>query len=207
VTPTRRWQVLCALLVLFLAGGTLLGREHHIPDRASFDSFPGVIAGFKGQTIPVSNRALAVLDLTDYLSRNYAVDGHVVNVYVGYHGHQRRGSVIHSPRHCLPGNGWYIIDRSLIPMPGQPDGPLINRMEVGIGDEKQLIYYWYQGRGRVVADEFVAVLRRAQDVALLARSDEALVRFGINGTGAEVEQKLEAFIQEVVPLLPPYLPS
>jgi EpsI family protein len=115
--------------------------------------------------------------------------------------------VIHSPRHCLPGNGWYIIDRSLIPMPGQTDGPLINRMEVGIGDEKQLIYYWYQGRGRVVADEFVAVLRRAQDVALLARSDEALVRFGINGTGAEAEQKLEAFIQEVVLLLPPYLPS
>lgn len=203
----RRWQVLCLALVLFFVGGAALSREHIVPDRTTFDAFPRTVAGAESVHSPVSNRALAILDLTDYLSRDYIRDGARVNVYVGYHGHQRRGSVIHSPRHCLPGNGWYIIDRSLVPMPGEPGGPLVNRMEVGIGDQTQLIYYWYQGRGRVVANEYTAVLYRARDVALLRRSDEALVRFGVDGTDQAAEDRIRGFIEEIVPLLPPYLPS
>jgi EpsI family protein len=206
VNGTRRWQVLAGTLALFLVAASTLGRTHFVPERRPFDQFPATIDGVSSAPVEVSNKALAVLDLTDYLSRNYIVDGEPVNVYVGYHGSQRRGSIIHSPRHCLPGNGWVILGRSTVPMPGA-ESVQINRMEVAIGEQRQLVYYWYQGRGRVVADEYVSALYRSLDVAVRNRSDEALVRFAVNGSDEAAERRLRELIQKVVPLLADYIPA
>jgi EpsI family protein len=206
VNGVRRWQVLAGTLALFMVAATTLGRTHFVPERRSFDQFPPTIDGLSSTTVEVSNKALAVLDLTDYLSRNYFVDGEPVNVYVGYHGSQRRGSIIHSPRHCLPGNGWVILDRSTVPMPGA-EHVQINRMEVAIGEQRQLVYYWYQGRGRIIADEYVSALYRSMDVALRNRSDEALVRFAVNGSDEAAERRLRQFIEKAAPLLADYVPA
>ncbi len=209
MTTARRWQVLCACLLAFLIVGFQLTRDHRSPERARFDSFPREFNGYASQSVPVSNRALELLNLTDYLSRNYMHEsgGRVVNLYVGYHSAQRQGSTIHSPNHCLPANGWFIKDRQRVPMPGQLDNPLVNRMVVASGEQRRLVYYWYQGRGRVVHDEFLAVLYRATDVALLNRSDEALVRISISGEDAAAESALIDFLRLVVPKLEPYIPA
>ena len=209
MTTARRWQVLSACLLAFLIVGLQLTRDHREPERPVFDSFPWDFNGYSSHTVPVSNRALELLNLTDYVSRNYTreSDGRVVNLYVGYHGAQRQGSTIHSPNHCLPANGWFIQDRQRIPMPGNLDNPLVNRMVVASGDQRQLVYYWYQGRGRVVHDEFLAVLYRAADVALLNRSDEALVRISVSGDDPAAEAVLIDFLRLVVPKLEPYIPA
>jgi EpsI family protein len=203
----RRWRVLAAVMALFLLTGLVLTREHETPERATFEHFPVQVAGYESRRVPVSNAALRMLDLTDYVSRNYMRDGREINLYVGYHGRQQQGSVIHSPSHCLPANGWFIESREAVPMPGRPDGALVNRMVVGYGDDRQLVYYWYQGRGRVVDDEYEQVLWRAADVALRNRSDGALVRFGTGGDDAEADRALREFIEEVAPLLDPYIPA
>ena len=83
----------------------------------------------------------------------------------------------------------------------------MNRMEVAYGNNKALIYYWYQGRGRVVSGEYLAAIVRAWDAALLDRSDEALVRFTLPYEGEDSERALRSFIEAFVPLLPPYVPD
>ena len=209
MTTARRWQILSAVLLGFLAIGLLLTRDHRTPERLRFESFPSEFHGYTSRPVPVSNRALQLLNLTDYLSRDYArgPDGHSINLYVGYHGKQRQGSTIHSPNHCLPANGWFIQERLRVPMPGAHNGPRVNRMVVGNGDRLQLVYYWYQGRGRVVHDEFLAVLYRAADVGFRNRSDEALVRISVAGSDLAAEAALIDFLRLVVPMLDPYIPA
>ena len=141
------------------------------------------------------------------LGSPYVREGDVVNVYVGFHGTQERGSVLHSPQHCLPANGWYIASRERVTLPELgPDRP-VNRLEVALGPNRQLVYYWYQGRGRILAGEYQSALYRAWDSATQNRTDEALVRFIVPYKDEQSESRLREFIGEFVPLLPAYLPG
>jgi EpsI family protein len=206
VIPASRWQVLAAAMAIFLVAGIAFTREHVVPPRLTFDRFPD-LPGYPSEFVPVSNEALRVLKLTDYLSRNFRdPDGRAINLYVGYHGRQVRGGAIHSPTLCLPANGWFIVSLESVPMPGRADGPAVNRMVVGHGDARQLVYYWYQGRGHVASSEYESLLHRTLDVAFRGRSDEALVRFGTAGADEAADRALRAFIERVVPELDPFLP-
>lgn len=41
---------------------------------------------------------------------------------------------------------------------------------------KALVYYWYQGRGRIEASEYLVKWHLLRDAALRGRTEEALVR-------------------------------
>ena len=107
----------------------------------------------------------------------------------------------------MPANGWYILERDQVPLPGGPPDVRINRMLVAYGQSRSLVYYWYQGRGRILADEYLATLYRAVDAALRNRTDESLVRFIVGYDGEDSERRLREFVEAFVPLLPPYLPG
>jgi EpsI family protein len=207
VIPAWRWQALALVMALFFVGGLFVSREHVVPERLTFDRFPE-IPDYTSAFVPVSNEALRILKLTDYLSRNFvAPDGRAINLYVGYHGKQVRGGAIHSPTLCLPANGWYIVELESVPMPGRTDGPRVNRMIVGHGEARQLVYYWYQGRGHVTSSEYESLVLRTLDVATRARSDEALVRFGTAGADEAADRALREFIGRVAPKLDPFIPA
>ncbi len=207
MSPAARWQVMVGVAALFVLGAVLFARAETVPDRLRFSIFPTEVAGFQSRSIPVSNQALRTLKLTDYLSRSYHQDGIPIGVYVGYHGIQRQGTSIHSPLHCLPGAGWSVLESRRIPMPGDPKGRSINRLLVGSGEERQVVYYWYQGRGRVITDEFAAYWYQLQDIALRNRSDAALVRFMVRGDDTPAEEAMRHLIEAFVPLLDAYVPA
>ena len=88
--------------------------------------------------------------------------------YVAYYASQRSGDSAHSPRSCLPGGGWEMDDLSQRKLPasyinGQP--VRVNRVQIQKGEAKQLVYYWFQQRGRVIDNEFAR-----QVVHLLGRA-------------------------------------
>ena len=206
MSSVARWQVMAGVAALFQLGAIFFARADTVPDRLRFSLFPTEVAGFQSRPVPVSNQALRTLQLTDHLSRSYHKDGVQIGVYIGYHGVQRQGTSIHSPLHCLPGSGWSVLDRKTIPMPGDPEQS-INRLVVGSGEQRQIVYYWYKGRGRVITDEFAAYWYQLQDIALRNRSDAALVRFMVRGDNGSAEDAMRRLIEEFVPLLDPYIPG
>ena len=70
--------------------------------------------------------------------------------------------------------------------PGQP-GAEVNRVVVEKDFERQLILYWYQERGRVVASEYAAKGYLVWDAMTRNRSDGALVRISTPVVGSEEE--------------------
>ena len=118
-----------------------------------------------------------VLHASDYVMRNYFGLGNRLNLYVGYYASQRSGATYHSPQSCLPGSGWEMKDRELIEIK-TPGGQSFsaNRYIVQRGNHREILIYWYQGRGRTTPSEYQEKLYTSLDSILKRRSDGAIVR-------------------------------
>ena len=154
----------------------------------------------------------SVLRADDYVSRMYVrADGHVASFYVGYYATQRNGATYHSPLNCLPGSGWEMNDPAPITITPADGSPAFeaNRYIVENGDDKQLLIYWYQGRGRKLASEYWGKIYTVIDSIRLRRSDGAMVRvmmpLGINEE--ETLKAAEDLAAQVSPVLPAFVPD
>ena len=144
-----------------------------------------------------------------------------MNFYVGYHATQIReeggGShenAIHPPAHCLPGSGWDIIASSTVALdlPGMPGGGPhhVKRLVVAKGDFRQLVYYWYQSRGRVIAEDWQKIIYVGWDRATRQRTDGSLVRFMVpihRGDDERAEQAFRDLATQIVSELSAYVPA
>jgi EpsI family protein len=119
-------------------------------------------------------RATAV---SDYVFRTFGPDSETAfSVYVGYYQRQATGKSIHSPRNCLPGVGWQTVESgtATVLVDGAPR--VVNRYILASGQDQALVYYWYQGRGRVAHNEYTVKWDLLRDAVAWGRSEEALVR-------------------------------
>jgi EpsI family protein len=192
-------------------------RQEEVPLRASFDTFPMQLGEWRGVAQPKMNEQVErVLGADDYLTRAYFRDRTGIGLFIGYWKSQRQGDTIHSPMNCLPGSGWEpMASRHLsFPDPRQPQGPAltVNRVTIQKGLEKQLVLYWYQSHGRIVASEYWGRFYLMADAMRLNRTDGSIVRvIAPVGEGADAEARAEAsalrFIGELLPRLESFLPS
>ena len=214
-------RIITLSVCLFLGAGVIAkaSKTEQVPPRASFSSFPFQIGQWQGQNArPFTEEELAVLGADDLLSRFYHQKGNVVGLYVGYYESQRQGDTIHSPLNCLPGAGWQPLSKTYIPITvsdaaGRPLEITVNRYVIEKGLDQQVVLYWYQGHGRVVANEYRSKLFMIWDAARLNRSDAALVRITSPRVGsgeaadAAAHANAVAFVKEMFPLLERFLPS
>ena len=139
-----------------------------------------VMPSYDGLTVTdlrVSDEERRVAGMTDYVARVYSRDSIVqFHTLVSYYERQSQGSTIHSPKNCLPGAGWEILrggQRDLV-VDGRPHQ--VNQYVLKNGPALAIAYYWYQGRGRVVASEYTVKWNLLRDAALVGHTEEALVR-------------------------------
>ena len=173
-----------ALLVSILVAGVLVNAwaylgEAHV-DRKPLKDFPEQLGEWRKSKADqiLDEPTMKVLRASDYLLRDFRrPDGQTANFYVGYYASQRDGASYHSPLNCLPGSGWTLSnpDRVTITLAnGQTF--TANKYVIQNGDYKDLMIYWYQGRGRAVASEYWGKVYTVLDSVRLRRSDGALVR-------------------------------
>lgn len=208
--------LLMFLCVSALAAQHFQGREDIIPTRKAFLGFPLLLGGWQGQNEYIGKYFLDELKLTDYVIINYTQPetGSNINFYSAYYQSQRKGVSVHSPKGCIPGDGWQIVQFGQKDIPDiKFDGnPLkVNRAVIEKGDSRQLVYYWFQQRGRTITNEYLVKWFLFYDAITLNRTDGSLVRLVTNvGTaeGLEVaERRLRSFIGDLVPVLPAYIPG
>jgi EpsI family protein len=171
-------------------------------------SVPHAIGTWSGEDVPLDAETLRALGMDDYLHRVYVPrDGAAtspVGVYVAYYASQRQGDAIHSPLNCLPGNGWQPVSRERVRMQSRASGAFTaNRLVVQKGRERQDVLYWYDGRGRRLASEYMNKLLLIVDGVRENRTEAALVRLTtpVDTTVAAAGDRLEAFATEIDPVL------
>src|SRR5882672_8003451 len=212
-TNTIRFWVLLA--VLLLGGGIInvwqRAGEAHVSRRALKD-FPSQLGGWRqvGGDLRFDNETEKVLSADDYLSRNFVSDGRMASFYVGYYATQRNGATYHSPLNCLPGSGWVMSDGGRITITPAVGPPFeANRYVLQNGNQKALMIYWYQGRGKAVASEYWAKIYTVLDSVRRRRSDGALVRVmtPMNDSPAQAEKSAVELASQAANELPAFVPN
>lgn len=134
----------------------------------------------------------SVLKTSDYVMREYTKNGRIANIYVGYYASQKTGATYHSPQNCLPGAGWEMKNPEVIEIE-TPGGKTFkaNRYIIENGRYKEIMLYWYQGRGRIVQSEYSDKIYTVWDSVSRRRSDGAMVRV-MTSVGHSEEEATEA---------------
>ena len=86
-----------------------------------------------------------------------------------------------------------------------------NRVVIEKNSRKQLVYYWFEQRGRKIANEWWSKAYLLADAIFQNRTDGALVRLTTpvypGEDESDADKRLQVFIREFVPSLSQYLPS
>ena len=198
-----------------IAHATIPLPEPKTPQRRDFTYFPQQVGDWRGKPLPLEKQFADVLQLDDYLLANYAdSSGRVVNAYVAYYAAQTQRLHEHSPRQCMPGGGWEIRELQPYVVPGVKFNgqPLkVNRVIIQKGEDRQLVYYWFKQRDRILHKESHVKFFMVYDVIMRQRSDGALVRLVTPlARGEDLaagDARLAAFADLFVPKLPDYVPQ
>lgn len=200
------------LITYLLVQGPLESKIINLPN--GMKKFPKTIGKWENTNdLEFPANIIQILKVSDYLNRNYYYKDQWINLYVGYFAIQKQGEQIHSPKHCLPGSGWEgeRYQKHWIPLPGSKEkGIWVNKYIVAKGNEKNMVLYWFQSRGRKIANEYMDRFYLVWDAIFRQRTDGALVRIIVPfSTGTEKSQSEEAnqFARYLMPILDNYLPS
>jgi len=193
------------------------------PERRSFAEFPLTMGEWScGEREFMDAKAEHNLGVTDYLICQFVNPEYQagVHVYLGYHASQVREegggageNSIHPPAHCLPGSGWDIIANQTVPLvfPELPgEAPTAKRLIIARGEARQLVYYWYQSRGRVISQDWKKILYVGLDRALRGRTDGSLIRFTVpivRGDTATADTEILDLAPRIVAQLGAYVPE
>ena len=87
----------------------------------------------------------------------------------------------------------------------------VNRTLIEMGNQRQLVYYWFQQRGRVVTNEFAVKWYLFWDALTIHRTDGAMIRLTtpVPSSGSEIDadRRLTDFISKIAPTIPRYVPN
>jgi len=214
--PVPLLFVTSILFATAVAVAVLPERKNLIPQRADFERFPAVVGEWRGSEQSMEQKYLNILKLDDYLISDFSnPSGASLNLYVAYYNSQISNDSGHSPRSCLPGDGWEIKDmriKVIQNLTTGDDAPLVvNRVEIEKNEQKQLVYYWFQQRGRVITNEYMVKWYLFWDALTKNRTDGALVRVSMiikpGENSEDADNKLAAFIKMAVPHLHTYIPG
>jgi EpsI family protein len=135
------------------------------------------LAGYRIQEQKISTDEQRVAGMSEYVARIYWRDSlPMFSTFVSYYERQTQGKTIHSPRNCLPGAGWEVLTAGTHEVETDGKKHLLNRYLLKNGASSAVVFYWYQGRGRIVADEYAVKWNLLRDAALAGHTEEALVR-------------------------------
>lgn len=198
---------------LILVGGILVMRSlkaSPVPaDHRALREFPDRIGGLYSRDLPIDPDVATVIGADDYINREYRGSEQPIELYFGYYKDQRSGDAIHSPKNCLPGQGWEPVRSALVQI-GSPGHPaLVNEYIVEQGQERDLVLYWYQTHRRTIASEYWAKFWLVDDAVHERSTDGALIRIWTTAEDGEAKAKGRGidFARRVYPQISGFLPN
>jgi EpsI family protein len=187
--------------------------------RPLTETIPAQFIGMTGVDVPIDPEETAKSGATEYLNRAFDVGAETgpMLMYIGYHATQQGDNRMHSPTLCLPGSGWTPVSSELVPITVGQTQHMVNRYVLQKGGYHILVYYWFQGRGRVTAGEAELKIQTLIDALMTGRDEEALARIvvplpkesldgPVGNTSLPADTLATRFAMELIPALEKALP-
>jgi len=209
-SSVRLWITAGLLIGSFVLLRSVSHGEAVVPHQP-LRELPYKLGSWTGTEQPLEGQIVQAVGVSDYTNRIYSGQQvGLAQLYVGYYASQRTGDTIHSPKNCLPGAGWDPVQSGYtkISVPGGRQ-IVVNEYVIQQGLDKELVFYWYQDRGRVIASEYSAKFWMVADAISRNRTDGALVRLvtPLGDSEVDARARLVNFTQILFPHLVNALPN
>ncbi len=199
ISPVR----VMAVLLIFAITGVLLhssGGTRPIPIKQPLSLFPKQIGQWKlVDSRRNSSEVVSLLGVDDYLDYSYTDgQGNLINLYIGFYEAVGNGKGYHSPKNCLPGGGWGIdqVKKVTVTPEEQAGKPAtVSEMIIREGSDYQVVLYWFQNRGRIIASEYWEKIYLVWDALTKKRRDGSFVRIMAHVPDGDVKAT-EALVKE-----------
>lgn len=208
------------LLVLILFACTWLVLQttssvQPVAIKKTLSQFPQEIGEYRlSDSFQSSAGVLELLGVDDYIQYNYVTDnGEHVNLYAGYYRAVGVEGSYHSPKNCIPGGGWGINTTREVVLDQGIEGQntsTVSEMLIRNGKEYQVVLYWYQNRGRIIASEYWEKIYLVLDALVKGRRDGTFVRimsYAGNGDIEAARARVKNFAEDAMLELQDYLPG
>jgi EpsI family protein len=210
----RRYVLTISILIAAIIVSNLPSSQEPVLNRKSLKEFPSEIGNWLSlRDQRIDNSTMAVLQVDDYIMRTYSNGkGEAISLYIGYFNTQKEGRTNHSPRQCLPGAGWSTVETApvMLKVTDLNSGKIpVNRYLMKKGNDTELFLFWYHGRGRQIASEYLTKAYLIWDSISKNRTDGALIRVNMRvASDPEETLKIQAeFIRSFYPVLSKYIPQ
>lgn len=214
--PVRQFVTALIILSATLAAAKGIDFKEKTPISRPLTRFPAVIGEWSGVATPMEQIYRDALSFSDYTIINYRnPGGDEINFYTAYYSSQTKGGSIHSPATCLPGSGWNFEESGVVsvPLDGAAGGRTlqVSRAFMEKGGQRDLTYYWFPQRGRILTNAYQLKLYAFWDALMHRRTDGALVRVitpvRAHEQLADAESRMQSFVKQLEPVLEQYLPG
>lgn len=186
---------------------------HPTPILRPLNTFPQSLGDWRAQSQRQSSEAIIQkLGVDDYIEYNYVgPSGQGVNFYAAFYESVGTTGGYHSPKNCIPGGGWGIDAAKTVVVQSAKRGPVtVSQMLIRNGNQYQVVLYWYQNRGRIIASEYWEKVYLVLDAILKKRRDGTFVRVtaqALNGDIHQAEKDVQAIAGLAIDELDTYLPG
>jgi EpsI family protein len=201
-----------AVYALLIGAGLYLSlhRDVGVAMKKPFEQFPGSVSqwNMSGES-KLTAEVQAVLKASDVLMREYrSAQGDQVGLYIGYHDGGQGAGEIHSPKHCLPGSGWFEVSSTRTRIPAAGGELNLVKAVYQKGGSKELFLYWYQVRGESLSEEYSLKVAEIANSVRYGRRDAAFIRIAVPFSTDEQQanQIGERFIGDFYPTIRSFLP-
>ena len=211
-----RIAIVIALFALTFAGLQFSQTVRETPIQQPLSGFPVEIGDWKfARKSFFSAPVIDMLGVADYISYDYTEgNGGFLNLYISYFTAVGVTGGYHSPQNCLPGGGWNIATVEDIPLTKAPEpfrGGEIKKVVVQKGGEQQVVLYWFQNRGRIIASEYWEKIYLVTDAVFKQRRDGSFIRIiGQVPKGGDKEkftQEMIDFAERVIGIASDFIPG
>jgi EpsI family protein len=209
-------QTLIAISIMLISSISLIyfkNSEDKLINK-SLSDFPATISQWQGTKSRFDENVYDILGVDDSILYNYYNEKReTIQLYIGYYQSQREGEIIHSPKNCMPGSGWDIIDNTLLALNLENhDGEPIKiiKLKLHNGINSQIAFYWFHSRGRIINSEYAQKIYLVWDSITRNRTDGSFVRLLspiTDGNEAQTIERLKEFSEQIIPLLNDFIPT
>jgi len=209
MTSLRTSVAALALVGGIIAAHIFRPKEAAGPQRP-LREFPPAIGLSISEDRPFENRVVQAIGADDYINRVYVGSAPPIELYIGYYKDQHSGDRIHSPKNCLPGSGWEPVHSTRVQIGSANGVPVVvNGYLVANGERRDMVLYWYQSHGRIVASEYWAKFWLVADSLKHRTADGAMIRIWTTAADGEASAQARAvdFARRVYPQVAEFLPD
>lgn len=211
-TPMKGLIVASLLMLVTFAYLKMMSHGEDMPPLKPFSDFPKQIGEWKGKEQYFSQEVYDAVGVDDSTLVSFNnLKNQSIQLYIGYYRSQRKGDLIHSPKHCMPGAGWEITQSSIEPVT-LSSGHTMNIIKLNLEkqDQTMVVLYWFHSRGRIINSEYKQKVYLVLDSIFRNRTDGSFVRLIStvhNERPEDTTKRMKQFIDQLIPILNEYLPQ